>query len=450
MTLSDLRGKRLRGTFYHAPTAERAEVLADAVIAIDGDGIITEVIAGDDRRHAAAARDAISTAGLCFLPGFVDLHIHAPQYPQLGQALDEPLEVWLGKYTFPLEFKYRDLEFARPRYDTLVRDLIADGTTTALYFATVHLEATKLLAEIALTHGQRALIGKVVMDDPASCPSYYRDESAARAIAETRAFIDFVRQHPDNTAGRVLPVITPRFIPSCTDGALAGLGALALETGAHVQTHCSESDWAHDHALTRYGITDAAALDRFGLLTRRTVLAHAGFITDDDMQRIAQRGAAVAHCPVSNAYFANAVFPLRRALEKGVRVGLGTDISGGPISSMFDATRATVMASRMLQSGVDPETPPSQRGVAKSAVPMSTAFHIATAGGAAALDLPVGRFEPGRKFDAIAIDCHASDGGIRLFGEADPLAILEKILYTATRQNIARVFIDGQPVGNAA
>ena len=447
MTLDDLRGKRLRGTFFHAPTAERAEVLVDAVLALDGDGIITDVVPADDRRHDAAARDAVTAQGLRFLPGLIDLHVHAPQYPQLGQALDEPLQVWLGKYTFPLEFKYRDLDFARPRYDALVRDLLANGTTTALYFATVHLEATRLLAELAMAHGQRALVGKVVMDDPATCPAFYRDESAALAIDDTRAFIDFVRTHPANAAGRVLPAITPRFAPSCTDAALAGLGALAQETGAHVQTHCSESEWAHVHALNRFGETDTAALDRFGLLTRRTVLAHAGFITDGDMQRIAQRGAAVAHCPVSNAYFANAVFPLRRALEKGVRVGLGTDISGGPISSMFEATRAAVMVSRMLQSGVDPDTPPKQRGISRSAVPMSTAFHIATAGGAAALDLPVGRFEPGRKFDAIAIDCEASDGGIRLFGEADPLAILEKILYTATRANIARVFVDGQQVG---
>ena len=211
------------------------------------------------------------------IPGFVDLHIHAPQYPQLGLALDEPLEVWLQKYTFPLEARYADLDFARQRYNVLVDDLIANGTTTALYFATQDREATKLLADICIAKGQRALVGKVVMDDPAACPPYYRDESPAAAVAGTKAVIDHIRDHPDNDEARVLPVITPRFIPVCTDETLTLLGALAAECSCHVQTHCSESDWAHGYALDRYGVTDAAALDGFGLLTRRTVLAHSNF-----------------------------------------------------------------------------------------------------------------------------------------------------------------------------
>jgi guanine deaminase len=290
----------------------------------------------------------------------------------------------------------------------------------------------------------------VVMDDPASTPPTYRDASSATALADTRAFIDYVRAHPGNADGRVLPVITPRFIPSCTDEALAGLGALAVETHAHVQTHCSESDWAHAHALTRYGETDTAALARFGLLTRRTVLAHANFITDADMATIRTAGAAVAHCPVSNAYFANAVFPLRRALERGVHVGLGTDISGGPINSVFDAARAAVMASRMLETGTDPARSQADRGVANSAITMATAFHLATAGAGIALDLPIGSFAPGQKFDAMAIDPDAPNGGIRLFGETDPNAVVEKILYAATRANIAHVWVDGQRVSGAS
>ena len=450
MTLGDVRGSAILGTWFHAPVAGRIEVLEDTVIVVDVNGMIEAVLAPDHPAYDSAVVTAIDTTGWYMLPGFVDLHIHAPQYPQLGQALDEPLEIWLGKYTFPLEARYADLDFARPRYDALVADLLSSGTTTALYFATVDLEATKLLADLAIGRGQRALIGKVVMDDPASCPEGYRDPSAAVAIAETRSFIDYVRAHPDNTAARVLPVVTPRFIPSCTDEALHGLGALAQEAGCHVQTHCSESDWAHGYALERFGETDTAALGRFGLLGRRTVLAHSNFITEVDMATIAGKGSAVAHCPVSNAYFANAVFPLRRALEKGVHLGLGTDISGGPIASIFDAARATVQVSRMLETGVDPDKPQGERGVEDSAVTIVTAFHLATAGGGVALDLPIGRFAPGFRFDAMAIDPEAPAGGIRLFGEADPLAVLEKILYTASRANIAEVWVDGHSVSGAA
>ena len=447
--MKDIRGAGIVGTFFHAPTRERLDVLEDVLILVDERGAISAVLPPDDPARPDIERQCGENLlrlppGQFGLPGLVDLHVHAPQYPQLGLALDEPLEVWLQKYTFPLEARYADLDFARERYATLVEDLLATGTTTALYFATRHEAATKLLADICIEKGQRALVGKVVMDDPAACPDYYRDESAETAIAETRAVIDHIRSHPDNGAGRVLPVVTPRFIPSCTDAVLQGLGALAAECGCHVQTHVSESDWAHAHVLARYGITDAAALDSFGLLTRKSVLAHANFLTDADMDRLASAGSAVAHCALSNIYFANSVFPLRHALEKGVHVGLGTDISGGPSASMFEACRATVQSSRMLAEGVDPTLPPESRGRPGSAVDLVTAFHLATAGGGVALDLPIGILAPGYRFDAIAIDTNAREGAIRLFGETAPGAIFEKIVYGATRANIAAVWVDGR------
>ncbi|HEV2517623.1 MAG TPA: guanine deaminase [Devosia sp.] len=442
--MSGLRGRSLRGTFVHAPIRGELEVLRDAVIAIGSDGTIASIGQATD----GAPEGTIELpAGQLVLPGFVDLHVHAPQYPQLGMALDEPLEVWLGKYTFPLEAQYADLVFAQQRYETLVADLLASGTTTALYFATVHRQATELLAQICLKQGQRALVGKVVMDDPASCPDYYRDASAELAVADTRAVIDHIRALPDND--RVLPVITPRFIPSCTDAALSGLGALAAECGCHVQTHCSESDWAHGYALDRYGKTDTAALAGFGLLGRKTVLAHSVFLTDGDMAAVRAAGAGVAHCALSNMYFGNAVFPLRRALEKGLHVGLGTDISGGPSGSMLEACRATAQASRMLEDGVDARDSRETRGVPDSRIDMLTAFHLATAGGGEALDLPVGVFRPGYHFDALLLDPAASAGTVRLFG-ADPAERLEQILYTASRPNIAATFVGGDLVSGAS
>jgi len=452
--MQSLAGRTLRTTAIHAPVRGAIDYLDDALIIIGGDGRISHVVRRGDPAYDAALGIADQQETLVslspdvlLLPGFVDLHIHAPQYAQLGQALDVPLEVWLGQYTFPLEARYADLDFARPRYEALVADLLANGTTTAVYFATVHQGATRLLADICLARGQRALVGKVAMDDAGGCPDYYRDASAEAAIADTGALIDYIRTHPDNAAARVLPVITPRFIPACTDAALEGLGRLAHQTGAHVQTHCSESDWAHGYGLERFGETDTASLDRFGLLGRRTVLAHSNFITEADMDEIAGAGAGVAHCALSNAYFAGAVFPLRAALERHVHVGLGTDISGGPSASMFDAQRQAVVASRLLESGVDAEREVADRGRAQSRIDMLTAFHLATAGGGEVLDLPIGRFEPGCHFDAIAIDTSAAEGGVRLFGQAlPPAALLEKLIHTANRANIAAVWVDGRLV----
>ncbi len=438
-----LRGRAIRSDFVHAPVRGEIEVLRDRVIRVGDDGTIASIAPASE----GVPDDALELpAGQVALPGFVDLHVHAPQYPQLGLALDEPLEVWLGKYTFPLEARYADLDFAREAYGTLVRDLLAGGTTTALYFATVHREATQLLAEICLEQGQRGLVGKVVMDNHDTSPDYYRDETVEVAIADTRAVIDHIRALPGND--RVLPVVTPRFIPSCTDEALAGLGALARECGCHVQTHCSESDWAHGYALERYGHTDTTALAGFGLLTRKTVLAHSVFLTDDDMDAVRAAGAGVAHCALSNMYFANAVFPLRRALQRGVHVGLGTDISGGPSSSMFEACRTTVQASRLLETGVDPDVPRETRGHPGATIDMKTAFHLATAGGGEALDLPVGIFAPGYHFDAIAIDPNAAGGSIRLFG-AQATERIEQILHSASRANVAATYVGGDLVALA-
>lgn len=211
------------------------------------------------------------------LPGFVDLHVHAPQWAQSGTALDIPLYEWLNTYTFPLESKFADLAFAQQVYDELVTQLLANGTTTALYFATIHYEASRRLAEICAEKGQRGLIGKVVMDDLNENPEYYRDQTTQQALEETERFIQEIQTLAQQTKQGVYPVVTPRFIPSCTEEALKGLGELAAKYQVHVQSHCSESDWEHQFVQERFEKNDAQALNDFGLLTEKAVMAHAGF-----------------------------------------------------------------------------------------------------------------------------------------------------------------------------
>ncbi len=419
----------------HSPERGRIERIDDALVSISDTGQIDSITPGGTSAQALDLRDQ----GV-LLPGFVDLHIHAPQFPQLGTALDVPLEDWLFKHTFPLEARFADLAYASEVYQALVRRLLALGTTTAVYFATIHGPASLKLAQTCLEQGQRALVGRVAMDLPEGCPDYYRDPDAEAAIADTAAFVDAVRAMPGNHL--VEPVITPRFIPACSDAALKGLGELARETGAPVQTHCSESDWEHSHVLDRMGMTDTQALDQFGLLTRRTVLAHGGFIGSEDLDLIHSRGSGIAHCPLSNAFFGNAAFPLRRALDKAVHVGLGTDVSGGPSAFLLDNARASVIASRMLEDGVDRDTPAGQRGVPDSRVDFRDAFWLATMGGAQVLDLPVGCFAPGLQFDAVLVDLPDA------FGPASDH--LQKIVMRATAADIAATWVAGRVVSSQA
>jgi len=302
------------------------------VIAVDDDGVILAVEHAESPAGAALLAGASSVvtapAGSVLLPGLVDLHVHAPQWPQLGTGLDLPLERWLFEYTFPLEARFADLSFARPVWADLVGGLLAHGTTTAVYFATVDLDATTALAEAALAAGQRAYVGRVAMDHPQGTPEWYRDASADEGVAASARSIEAIGAL-DAGRGLVAPIVTPRFTPACTDELLRGLGELAARAGTLVQTHASESDWAHGHALERFGQTDCAALDGFGLLRRGTVLHHANHVTDADAALLRERGAGIAHCPLSNAYFANAVLPVRRLVAEGWRWALARTSQAG-------------------------------------------------------------------------------------------------------------------------
>lgn len=454
---ADMREKTVRGRLIHTPVLGEVSIHDDALLTVGADGNIDALI--DSRApdfcsalDAAERRRALVTLadGQYLLPGLVDLHVHAPQWPQLGKALHLPLYDWLQQYTFPLEARYDDLDFARANYTSLVTSLLANGTTTATYYGSVHLEATRLLADIALAQGQRAIVGKVAMDNTDQCPDYYRDVSTQAGLDETRAFVEYVYGIAGTEDALVSPAVTPRYIPSCTDGMLSGLGEMAREFDCHVQTHCSESDWQHAYVLERYGTKDTDSLDRFGLLTQKTILAHGILLDDADMATIRHRQSGIAHCPLSNLYFSHAVFPARRALDSGLKVGLGTDISAGPSASILRNCQQAVNVSRALEDGVDPRRAAEQRGSPGSRIDFREAFWMATMGGAKVLGLPIGQFEPGYAFDAMVVDTRIADSNLLVWKDLDSDDdVLQKIVNNADRHTITNVWVQGRLVKGA-
>ena len=437
-----------------APAADRLEIRDRVVIEVDDRGVITameDAATGQGRSLAGGSRDHHEApAGHVLIPGLVDTHCHAPQWPQLGTGLDVPLEDWLFRYTFPLEARYADLDFARPVWADLVAGLLAHGTTTAVFYASQDRAATTALAEAVASGGQRAWVGRVAMDHPEGTPPYYRDASAEDGIQQSARSISEIRA-VDAGRGRVAPVVTPRFTPACTDELLRGLGALATAENVLVQTHCSESNWAHQYNLERYGMTDATALDGFGLLRPGTVLAHANHVTDADADLLVQRGSGIAHCPLSNAYFSNAVLPVRRLVGKGVRMGLGTDVSGGASPSLLHNAHDAVTVSRMLEDGVDPtRTAGPDRGVPGARIDTTFAFWLATKGGADLLGAPIGLLEPGRRFDAILVDTASRRGSLRTWPGIDtPERVFEKLVRLAAPADITDVWVDGRRVAGS-
>ncbi len=180
------------------------------------------------------------------------------------------------------------------------------------------------------------------------------------------------------------------------------------------------------------------------------MLAHANFITDDDARLLSARGAGIAHCPLSNAYFANAVLPVRRLVEAGVRVVLGTDVAGGASPSLLRAAHDAVTVSRMLADGVDRARAALGRGVAGSAIDSTYAFWLATAGGASVLGAPVGLLAPGRRFDAFVVDTGSRRASLRVFDDLDsPERAFEKVVRLAGPPDITAVWVDGRLVRGA-
>lgn len=443
-----------QGTAFSSQSSKEIQILKDYLFAINAEGMIEKVVAPVDAEYHPLLEAYQGKSnfhrlaeGQYLLPGFIDLHVHAPQWAQSGTALDIPLYDWLNMYTFPLESKFADLDFAEKVYDDLVSTLLANGTTTVLYFATVHKEASLLLAELCAKKGQRGLVGKVVMDDPAQNPEYYRDADTHSALVDTEEFILAVRELAKTVKQGVYPVVTPRFIPSCTNEALEGLGKLAAKYDAYVQSHCSESDWAHGYVRDRFDKNDAFALHDFGLLREKSVMAHCNFLDEPDADLFAETGTAIAHCPVSNAYFANSVIPVAHFHAKGIDIGLGTDISGGFSPSLFDNVRQAVISSRMLEDGVDPSLPAHERGVPDSRITIDEAFYLATAGGGESLSLPIGRLQQNYAWDVQIIDTKLPSAKLPIFDENEDLhGIFEKIMYLARPENIREVWVQGMKV----
>lgn len=313
--------------------------------------------------------------GQFMCPGFIDTHCHAPQFAFTGTATDLPLMKWLQNYTFPAEAACEDEKYASHLYHALVRCLLRHGTTSALYYATIHLESSKRLVEICEELGQRAWVGKVSMDRLG--PENYV-ETTEGAIRDATAFVEFVMARQSRL---VEPVITPRFIPSCSEELLTALGALASrwntrmkvkvggesegeregegegESGEYeeglgesggimIQSHCSET---LDEVAFCAPCRDTAVFEKVGLLTCRAVMAHCVWLTDGEMNDFSRTGAAISHCPLSNALLSGGHLQVRHAVDtKKVKVGLGSDVAGGYHPSLLVAMRHAVVGSKTL------------------------------------------------------------------------------------------------------
>ncbi|KAI8084841.1 uncharacterized protein BX664DRAFT_337908 [Halteromyces radiatus] len=430
------------GTLVHTPVKGKVDILLNTLIITDEHtGIITQLQSNLPRteiptflkeQHLPEDTNIRYLSPFQFiLPGFIDTHIHAPQYPFTGTCTDLPLTEWLNKYTFPCEKRYQDTDWAKSIYQVLVRRLLRNGTTTAVYFASIHLEATKILADTTLTMGQRALVGLVSMDRNA--PDDYIDTTET-AIHKAETFIQYCKERDSRQI--LTPVVTPRFIPTCTIPLLEGLGQLAKKYNVPVQSHISESldEVAFVRHLHPDVESDTTLFDACGLLTERSIMAHGVHLSDKDVQVMVERGSGVAVCPLSNAYFANGVFPVKRH-PSNLKMGLGTDVAGGYSPSMLNSMRQAVISSSFWQD--------EQRQV-----DWKTALYMATIGGAELIGLShiIGSFMISKQLDALVIDLKTDNSPLDLLWDEPIELLVEKFINLGDDRCIIDVLVGGNYV----
>jgi guanine deaminase len=331
-------------------------------------------------------------------PGMVDLHVHAPQYAFRGMCMDLELMDWLNRYTFPEEEKYESLEYAEKAYGMFVDALKRGATTRACIFATRHRYATELLMHLMEESGLISYVGKVNMDREAS--EALTEDSAEISAYTTFGWINAVRDRFRNTK----PILTPRFIPCCTDKLMEELREIQMAYGIPVQSHLSESKGEIDFVkLLRpnnpfYG-DSYNAYDLFGKnddinTDVKTVMAHCVWSTDEEVRLMQKNGVFVAHCPASNMNLTSGIAPIRKYLDLGMNVGLGSDVAGGHSDSIFRAITDAIQVSKLYFRLVDEAYRP---------LVFSEAFYLATKGGGAFFG-KVGSLEAGYEFDAVVLD----------------------------------------------
>ncbi|KAL8786232.1 MAG: hypothetical protein Q9213_002921 [Squamulea squamosa] len=417
------------GTFIHTPDLSPPvlTVLENAVIGVDEHGVIVfihENVAelygeNEDEEFGGGLRRVLEISGWnteemvdivasgkdglgWWFPGFVDTHTHASQLPNAGLFGTSTLLDWLTTYTFPLESRFSSLSHARRVYNRAVTSTLAHGTTTAAYYATIHPASTKLLADICLEKGQRAFVGNVCMNCKDTCPDYYREESAEESLENTKAVVKHIRAK-DPKGEMLQPIVTPRFAPSCTKPLLSALGKLVQDEDLPIQTHISEN--RGEVALVKKMFPEcdsyAGVYDQYGLLTSRTVLAHGIYLSDEELKLISSKRCGISQCPLSNTSLGSGICPVRRVLDRGVKVGLGTDVSGGGSCSILTAAREASGVSRLLAASVQGKGG-SGKEVERTKLGVVECLFLATRGGAECLGLEkkVAAFEVGMEFDA--------------------------------------------------
>lgn len=361
------------------------------------------------------------------IPGLIDLHVHAPQYAFRGLGMDLELIEWLNTNTFPEESKYSNLEYADKAYDIFAEDLKNSFTTRASVFSTIHTQSTILLMDKLEKTGLITYVGKVNMDR--NSPSYLQEDTN-QSYLDTLSWIQQVnKKNYKNTK----PILTPRFIPSCSDLLLDKIKEIQIKYNLPVQSHLSENlseiEWVKQLCPKAKSYGEAYALHGLFGKDCKTLMAHCVYSSDKELNLIKKNGVYIVHCPESNINLKSGIAPIRKYLDEGFNIGLGSDVAAGASINMFTAMVEAIQQSKIRWRLVDDSY---------KAITEVEAFYLATKKGGSFFG-KVGSFEKGYELDAIVID----DSNLKHPQELSIQDRIKRVIYLANEKVIEAKYVKG-------
>ena len=408
----------------------------DVLVRVDERGAIGSI--GHPSQAPAEGEEVVDLRPWVLMPGLIDLHAHLPQLPNAGVGAGLHLLAWLERYIFPLEREFDEATADRVA-PAAFRAFARAGTTTVVAYGAIWQPSLDACFRAAEAHGIRAVLGKVMMDRLS-----YDIEREPQEVLElsVRQSTELCARWHGADDGRLSYAFSPRFAVSCSAEMLAESARLARETGAYWQTHLSEdvNELAEVHRLFPDASDYTDVYDRAGGLRPGAILAHAVHLSDREIGRLAESGAAIAHCPASNLFLASGAMPLGRYLQAGLVVGLGSDVAAGPEGSLFSVMRAgayTQNALHALGMAVHPAMPPIEW------------LRLATLGGARALGLEdrIGSVEVGKEADLIVVDPATTlplADGVAAREHDGPDEILSRLIYRIQPDTVRGAWVRGR------
>lgn len=412
----------LKGNIIFTDVPGKFEVIENGYI-IAKDSMIVEVSLELSSEYANTP--VVDYGNKLIIPGFYDLHLHAGQYLQCGTGMNKQLLDWLKDYTYDLEKDFVNTEYADVVYGKFVKDLARYGTLGSCVFATSSTEGTESLYKAYISQGLRAYVGKVNM--VRNAPDFIIEEVQASLDGLTY-LIEKFKDEP-----LVKPIVTPRFAPTSTEESMKALGEIAKKYNLPVQSHISENpsevEWIKE--LYDWSENYASVYDKFDLYgTTPTVMAHAVYLTEEERKMSENENVYLAHCPDSNVNIVSGIAPVKQYMDRGIKVGLGSDIAGGHKIQMNEAVVRAIQLSKIKCFYEENNQPLS----------LSEAFYMGTAVGGEFFG-KVGKLKEGYELDALVIEDH------ELYKERYSLLDrLEKFLYVGDDRWIVDRYVAGNKI----